>query len=78
MPKTIHVRNVPDDLHRKVKARANRAGLSLSAYVLRELEQALAIPPVEVVLARIAKRDRPAPTESPAQMIRAERGAIDR
>ena len=78
MSKTIYVRNVPDDLHRKVEARARRARLSLSAYVLHELEQALAIPPLEVVLARIAKRDRLVPTESPAQMIRAERGAIDR
>ena len=78
MSKSIQVRNVPDDQHRRVEARVRRARLSLSAYVLRELEQALAISPVEVVLARIAKRDRLAPTESPAQMIRAERGAIDR
>ena len=73
MPKTIQVRNVPDDVHRKAKARAARAGLSLSDYLLRELEQTLSVPPMEVVLARIAGRDRPELTESPAETVRAER-----
>jgi plasmid stability protein len=30
MPKMIQLRNVPDDLHRKLKARAALAGMSLS------------------------------------------------
>ena len=33
----IQVRNVPDEVHREAKARAAREGISLSAYVLREL-----------------------------------------
>ena len=47
--------------------------MSLSDYLLRELEQALSVPPVEVVLARIAGRDRPDVSESPAEAVRAER-----
>jgi len=34
MPKMIQLRNVPDDLHRKLKARAALTGMSLSDYPL--------------------------------------------
>ena len=73
MSKMIQIRNVPDAVHREAKVRAARAGMSLSDYLLRELEQTLAIPPVDVVLARIVGRDRPAMSESPAEAVRAER-----
>ena len=35
---TIQVRNVPDDVHRTLKARAGRAGMSLQEYLLSRLE----------------------------------------
>ena len=73
MSKMIQVRNVPDEVHREAKARAARAGLSLSDFLLRELERALSVPPVEEVLARIAARERLELSESPAEIIRAER-----
>ncbi|MCY4631274.1 MAG: hypothetical protein OXE75_10405 [bacterium] len=73
MSKMIQIRNVPDAVHREAKVRAARAGMSLSDYLLREVERALAVPPVDVVLARIAGRDRPALSESPAEAVRAER-----
>ncbi|MCY3913258.1 MAG: hypothetical protein OXG33_11045 [Chloroflexi bacterium] len=73
MPKTIQIRNVPDHVHREAKERAARAGLSLSDYLLRELEQSLSVPPVEEVLARIAGRERLELSESPAELVRAER-----
>ena len=60
MSKMIQIRNVPEDLHREVKARAARAGMSLSEYLLREVKRTMAAPPVEEVLARVASRDRPA------------------
>ncbi|MDE0652845.1 MAG: hypothetical protein OXI26_04285 [bacterium] len=69
----IQIRNVPDPVHREAKVRAARAGMSLSDYLLRELEQALSVPPVDVVLARVAGRDQPALSESPAEAVRAER-----
>ncbi len=34
MPKTIQIRNVPDDLHRKLKVRAAEGGVALSDYLL--------------------------------------------
>ena len=37
--KTIRVRDVPDDVHAVLEARAAATGVSLSDYVLNELEQ---------------------------------------
>lgn len=73
--KMIQIRNVPDELHREVKARAARAGMSLSDYLLREVRRSVATPPVEQVLARIAGRERPRLEETPAEAVRAERDA---
>lgn len=73
MTKMIQIRNVPDPVHREAKARAAHAGLSLSDYLLRELEQTLSVPPVEDVLNRIAGRYPVKLSESPAKAIRAER-----
>ncbi len=53
MPKLIQVRNVPNEVHGRVKARAALAGLSLSDYVLREIEQSLARPTRAELFARI-------------------------
>ncbi len=54
----IQVRNVPDDVHRKLKARAAEAGLSLSDYIKRDLERAAERPTVEELSARVAARGR--------------------
>ncbi len=40
VPKTIQIRNVPDALHRRLKARATAAGKSLSGYLLAEIKEA--------------------------------------
>ncbi|MGY1703510.1 FitA-like ribbon-helix-helix domain-containing protein [Geodermatophilus sp. SYSU D00697] len=52
----LQVRHVPDDVHAELTRRAAAAGLSLSEYVLRELERVAARPTVEEVLARSASR----------------------
>lgn len=69
----IQIRNVPDSL--QVKIRAARAGMSLSDYLLREVERMVQVPPVEDVLARLAKRKRPRLSETPAEAVRKERDA---
>ena len=58
MPKMIQVRNVPDDVHKVLKARAAAAGMSLSNYVKRDLEDAAKRPSLEEIDARIASRGR--------------------
>jgi len=39
MSKMIPIRNVPDALHRSLKARAAKAGMSLSSYLLAEIKE---------------------------------------
>ena len=73
MSKMIQIRNVPDELHREAKVRAARAGMSLSGYLLRELERTLAGPTMEELLARIAAREQPELSESSAEAVRAIR-----
>ena len=51
----LQIRNVPDDLHRRLKARAAHLGMSMSDYVLREIERLLDRPTREELYARIAR-----------------------
>jgi plasmid stability protein len=39
MSKMVQIRNVPDALHRRLKARAAMAGMSLSDYLLSEIRE---------------------------------------
>lgn len=73
MAKMVQVRNVPDALHRKLKARAAVAGQSLSDYLLAELERVAARPTREEMLARIHSRTRVRLKTAAAAVIRAER-----
>jgi len=43
----VQIRNVPDALHRTLKARAALAGMSLSDYLLAELRQLAERPSLE-------------------------------
>jgi hypothetical protein len=47
---------VPDDVHAALRARAAASGMSLSQFVLRELEGIAARPSKAEVLARAARR----------------------
>ena len=56
MAKSVQIRNVPEDIHRIIRERAARAGISLSDYLLGELVRLAEHPPVADVLARAAAR----------------------
>jgi plasmid stability protein len=73
MPKIIQLRHVPDNLHRKLKARAALEGLSLSDYLLKEVERVASYPSLTELRERIATREPFQPRVSPAKVIRAER-----
>jgi antitoxin FitA len=73
MSRMIQIRNVPDGVHREIKARAARAGMTLSDYLKREVERLVATPTTEEILERIRARKRPVLSETPAEIIRAER-----
>jgi plasmid stability protein len=69
----IQIRNVPADLHRRLKARAAMAGMSLSDYLLDEIRRAAQRPTIDDLRARLAHRSAVRPAEPPAQAVRAER-----
>jgi plasmid stability protein len=73
MSKMIQLRHVPDELHRKLKARAALEGLSLSDYVLQEVERLAERPTLNDLRRRLAQREAVAPRISPAKAVRAER-----
>jgi len=75
MSKMIQIRNVPDRLHRRLKARAAHDGLSLSDYLLRELRRSAERPTGEEMAARLEELDAVAPSLSPAEAVREERDA---
>lgn len=52
----IQVRNVPDEIHRTVKARAAMKGVSLSEYVLRMIAESAELPTAEELDERIRRR----------------------
>lgn len=71
----LQIRNVPDDVHRQLKARAARAGQSLSEYALAELQRSLERPTRVEFLERLASR-RPVDVHGEsAQLVRNERDA---
>lgn len=73
MPKMIQLRHVPEDLHRKLKARAALSGLSLSDYLLQEVRRVAERPTVTELRNRLAHRTAVRPAVPPAKAIRAER-----
>jgi antitoxin FitA len=74
MSKMIQVRNVPDRLHRKLKSRAASEGISLSDFVLREMEQVVEKPTMKELAARIASHAPVKYKISPAEILRQHRG----
>ena len=75
MSKMIQIRNVPDDLHRKLKTRAAELGLTLSDYLLSEVRHAAEKPTLQEMLARLAQKEPVVLDESPAETIRRHRDA---
>jgi antitoxin FitA len=56
MPKMIQIRHVPDEVHRTLKERAAKAGMSLSDYLRREITRIASRPTMEEVLESIRRR----------------------
>jgi plasmid stability protein len=73
MAKMIQVRNVPDALHRALKARAAMAGMSLSDYLLTEIREIAERPTLNEMRERLRRRERVVLSPPVAQVIREER-----
>ncbi len=69
----VQVRNVPTELHRRLKARAAIEGVSMSEFVMRELRKALERPTRQEVLDRLRAQPVRRLRRPAAELIRAER-----
>jgi antitoxin FitA len=74
----IQIRNVPDDVHRTLKARAAKAGMPLSDFLLHDLLVAARRPTWDEMSERIARRPRVHPKPSAAEIVREERDVRER
>jgi antitoxin FitA len=75
MPTMIQLRNVPDDLHRRLKARAAMAGMSLSDFLIAEVARVAERPTPQEMLDRLHTRTPVEPRVSPVLAVRAARDA---
>ncbi len=73
MKTMIQIRNVPTSTHRRLKARAALEGVSMSRFILREIERALERPSRNELLDAIQAQPEIALDPSPAEFIREER-----
>jgi plasmid stability protein len=72
----IQIRNVPDDVHRALKARAASMGLSLSDYLNRELARLAALPRFEDLTGFIKHAGPASARPSAADAVREIRGPL--
>ena len=75
MKRMIQVRNVPEAIHRTLKARAAMAGMSLSDFLLAEFRQIADRPTLQQMRERLGQREPIALPVPAAHMVRAERDA---
>jgi antitoxin FitA len=75
MSKMIQLRNVPDALHHRLKARAALAGMSLSDYLLAEIKEIAERPTLSELRDRLHTR-KPVPAQlDTARLMQEEREA---
>lgn len=73
MNKHIQIREIPEDLHRKLKARAAGEGLSMSDFLKRLIERELKRPGWDEMVQRMDALAPVALPESTVETIRRER-----
>ncbi|HWY90307.1 MAG TPA: hypothetical protein VNY31_06505 [Solirubrobacteraceae bacterium] len=74
---SVQIKNVPPDVHEILRERAGRAGQSLQAYLLAQLEEQASKPTIKELFERI-NRERSGGTMSfahAADLVRADRDA---
>jgi antitoxin FitA len=69
----IQIRNVPSELHKKLKVRAAEAGMTLSEYLLREAERSAETPTLDEAIRRIRSRKLTNLQARAAELIREDR-----
>lgn len=75
MSKMVQLRNVPDALHRSLKARAALAGMSLSDYLISEIREIAERPTLAELRERLRMRKSVSAGLDTARLVREERDA---
>jgi antitoxin FitA len=75
MSKMIQLRNVPDALHHRLKARAALAGMSLSDYLLAEIKEIAERPTLSELRDRLHTRKPVQAQLDTARLMQEEREA---
>jgi antitoxin FitA len=75
MSKMIQLRNVPDALHHRLKARAALAGMSLSDYLLAEIKEIAERPTLSELRDRLHTRKPVRAQLDTARLLQEEREA---
>jgi plasmid stability protein len=73
MPKTIQIRNVPDELHSVLKARAAAKGKTMSEYILELAQPKPLSPEVQAFMERVRNIPREESDFDATAFIRQER-----
>ncbi len=73
MTKTIQIRDVPDDVHARLRARAAAVGESLSDYLREEIEEIADRPAIADVLRRARRRTVGPSVEDIVEAVRSGR-----
>jgi plasmid stability protein len=73
----VQIRDVPEEAHRTLKARAALAGTSLSEYLRTELVRVASRPTPEELVARVRARDTVEPAEPPELSVRRLRDSAE-
>lgn len=71
--KSIQIRDVPDDVHRSLRTRAASCGLSLSEFLLREVERISERPPLAEALREARDRSWGVPPGAGVSALRSLR-----
>lgn len=73
MPTSIQIRNVPDEIHRTLRARAAAADQSLSDFLLADITRLAERPPIADVLQRAAARSGGVTRDAIVEAVRSGR-----
>jgi plasmid stability protein len=68
----VQIRNMPEDMHRVLKSRAAAQGVSLSDYLIQELQKSAQVPTLAEMRERLRSRPPVVPF-STEEAVRAER-----
>jgi antitoxin FitA len=71
----IQIRNVPESVHRTLKAQAALSGMSLSDFLLAEIRQVAERPTIAELRERVRRRSPAASPVLAAEAVRRERDA---